>query len=452
MRLIDSLAITEELAELFSDESVLQTMFDFEVALVRVEARLGIVPHGAAEIIAAAAKPEFFDTQTISKDGQRAGTPIIPLVKALRQRVHASDPQSASFVHWGATSQDVADTALVLLLKKARRTFESGLTRLEKSLVGLAEKHANTAMLGRTLMQPAPPITFGLKTAGWLGSIRRSHKKLNDSIADTLIVQFGGASGTLAFLGDKGVAVGKALADELGLAYPEAPWHTHRDRLAALMCACGVITGALGKMARDTSLLMQNEVGEVTERSDSGRGVSSTMPNKRNPVGCVLTLAAANRVPGLVANFLSGMTQEHERGAGGWQAEWPTVAAIIQATGLAIDSMAEVAKGLTVDSARMRSNIDATHGTIFAEKAQTILAPHLGREAAHKLLESATAEAIGHGRRLSEVLAEKPEVTRYLDAKTLRNLENPELYLGVAEDFRTGLLSSAMRELRGEKE
>jgi 3-carboxy-cis,cis-muconate cycloisomerase len=197
---------------------------------------------------------------------------------------------------------------------------------------------------------------------------------------------------------------------------------------------------------------MQDEIREAAEAGDSGRGGSSTMPNKHNPVRCVLTLAAANRVPGLVAAFLSEMIQEHERGIGGWQAEWPTVAAIVQATGLAIDSMAEVAEGLTVDSARMRSNIDATHGTVFAEKALMILAPHLGRDVAHKLLESVTAEAVAQGRRLSEVLTEKPEVTHYLDTKALGDLENPELYLGVAEEFRTCLLSSLTPDFRSRKE
>jgi 3-carboxy-cis,cis-muconate cycloisomerase len=451
-RLIDCLATTDELAKLFSDESVLESMLEFEVALARVEARLGIIPHSAGEKIAASAKPEFFDAQTISKDGQQAGTPIIPLVKALRQRVHASDPQGASFVHWGATSQDAADTALILLLKKAHPIFESNLSRVEKSLHGLAEKHANTVMLGRTLMQPAPPVTFGLKAAGWLGAIHRSHRRLNGSFTDALILQFGGASGTLAFLGDKGIAVGKALADELGLAYPEAPWHTQRDRLATLMCACGVLTGTLGKMARDISLLMQDEIREAAETGDSGRGGSSTMPHKHNPVGCVLTLATANRVPGLVAAFLSEMIQEHERGTGGWQAEWPTVAAIIQATGLAVHSMALVAEGLTVDSARMRSNIDATHGTVFAEKAMAILAQRLDRDAAHKLLENATLEAVSHNRRLSEVLADMPEIKSHLDAQPLNDLEVPELYLGVAEEFRTRLLASLTPDLCSKKE
>ena len=291
-------------------------------------------------------------------------------------------------------------------------------------------------------MQSAPPITFGLKAAGWLAAIHRSRKRLNESFTDALILQFGGASGTLAFLGDKGMAVGKALADELELAYPEAPWHTHRDRLAALMCACGVLTGVLGKMARDVSLLMQSEVGEVAEAVDSGRGGSSTMPHKHNPVGCVLALAAANRVPGLVATFLSAMIQEHERGAGGWQAEWPTVAAITQATGLAINSMAEVVQGLSVDTARMRSNIEATNGAVFAEKAMLLLSPHLGREAAYRLLEKANRQAVASSRRLSDVVGEMPEVKDHLDFKALHDLEVPELYLGVADEFRKRLLAS----------
>ena len=451
-RLIDCLATTDQLAKLFFDESVLESMLEFEVALARVEARLGIIPQAAAEKITAAAKPEFFDAEAISRDSLRAGTPVIPLVKALRERVHATDPAAANFVHWGATSQDAADTALVLLLKKAHPIFESNLSRAEKSLHGLAEKHANTLMLGRTLMQPAPPITFGLKAAGWLGAIHRSHRRLNDSFTDALILQFGGASGTLAFLGEKGIAVGQALADEMGLAYPEAPWHTHRDRLAALMSACGVLTGALGKTARDISLLVQSEVGEVAEAADSGRGGSSTMPHKHNPVGCVLALAAANRVPALVAAFLAAMIQEHERGVGGWQAEWPTVAAIIQATGLAVNSMADVVQGLSVDSDRMRSNIEATNGAVFAEKAMLLLSPHLGREAAYRLLEKANREAVASGRRLSHVLGEMPEVKDHLDFKALHDLEVPELYLGVADELRKRLLASLDPDSRSKKE
>jgi 3-carboxy-cis,cis-muconate cycloisomerase len=300
-------------------------------------------------------------------------------------------------------------------------------------------------MLGRTLMQPAPPTTFGLKAAGWLNAIRRSHQRLNNAFAATLIVQFGGASGTLASLGEQGLAVGRALADELGLGLPDAPWHTHRDRLAELICACGILTGSLGKMARDISLLMQGEVGEAAEPSEPGRGGSSTMPHKRNPTGCSLALAAAVRVPGLVAGFLSAMVQEHERALGGWQSEWPTVSGIIQTCGLAAASMAEVAEGLTVDPARMRTNLEATKGVIFAERAMMLLGNKLGRDVAHKLLEGATRKSIAEGRSLAGVLADMPEVTQHLDSATVRELDVPEQYLGMADEFRTRLLASTPR-------
>ena len=443
VRLIESLATTDALAELFSDTSVLRAMLDFEVGLARAQARVGLLPREAAEAIAAVAKPESFDAAKLAQDALLAGALAIPLVKALTERVRASHPTAAGFVHWGATSQDVSDTALVLLLKRVQPILESDLSRLEIALRRLAEQHANTAMLGRTLLQAAPPVTFGLKAAGWLGSIHRCRMRLAAAFAEALMVQFGGATGTLASLGQQGIPVGSALAEELRLGFPDAPWHTHRDRLAALVCACGVLTGALGKMARDISLLMQTEVGEAAEPSGPGRGGSSTMPHKRNPSGCVVTLAAANRVPGLVANFLSAMVQEHERAAGSWQAEWPTIAALVQATGVAAASMAEVAEGLSLDAARMRANIDATRGVIFAERAMMLLGEKVGRDVAHKLLEEAARRSVAQGRHLAEVLAEMPEVTRHLDRAVLQKLEAPEEYLGSADAFRRRLLASA---------
>jgi 3-carboxy-cis,cis-muconate cycloisomerase len=442
-RLIDSLATTEKLAKLFSDAAVLQAMLDFEVALARAEARLGIIPQAAADAIAAAAKPDSFDPVQLAKDALVAGALPIPFVKALTELVRARDSSTAGFVHWGATSQDVADTALVLLLKRARPVLEADLDRLEAALLQLENTHANILMLGRTLLQAAPPVTFGLKAAGWLGSVHRCKARLAAAFDEALLLQFGGATGTLASLGDHGIAVGNELAKQLGLIYPDAPWHTHRDRMAALMCASGVLTGALGKMARDIALLMQTEVAEVAEPSAPGRGGSSTMPHKRNPSGCVVTLAAANRVPGLVATFLAAMVQEHERAAGNWQAEWPTVAALMQATGAAVASMAEVAEGLSVDAARMRGNIEATHGVIFAERAMMLLGEKLGRDVAHKLLDQAVRQSVTQRRNLYEVLSEMPEVSRHLDLETLRSIEAPEGYLGSADAFRKRLLSSA---------
>jgi 3-carboxy-cis,cis-muconate cycloisomerase len=444
-RLIDSLATTDALAERFSDQSVLQAMLDFEVALARAEAGVGVIPKSAAVGIAAAGKANGFDVASLVRDTLRNATPGVPLVKALTERVRAKNPEAAGFVHWGATSQDLADTTLVLLLKRAQPIIMADLIRLEAALRSLSERHKDTVMLGRTLMQAAPPVTFGLKAAGWLGAVSRGAKRLDAAFTDGLMVQFGGASGTLASLGEQGPAVALALAKELGLGLPDAPWHTHRDRLATLVSGCGVLTGSLGKMARDISLLMQTEVAEVAEPTGQGRGGSSTMPHKRNPVGCAVTLAAAHRVPGEVAGFLSAMVQEHERGVGGWQAEWPIVASVVQSTGLAAASMAEVAEGLSVDPARMWANIESTKGVIFAERAMMLLGASLGRDVAHKLVEDATRKSVAQGRTLSQVMAEMPEVKSRLDASALRTLESAEQYLGAAETFRKALLSSSQK-------
>jgi 3-carboxy-cis,cis-muconate cycloisomerase len=437
VQLIDSLASTEPLADVFSDQSILQAMLEFEVALARVEARLKIIPQAAAEVIATAANPEAFDIVAISRDTLRAGTPGIPLAKALTERVRAKDAAAARFVHWGATSQDVTDTALILLLRRAQPLLASDLARVEQALHRLAEQNQDTIMLGRTLLQGAPPVTFGLKAAGWLAAVRRSSARLRGSFAEALIVQFGGASGTLAALGEEGLAVARGLADELELACPDAPWHTHRDRLGNLVCACGVLTGSLG-----ISLLMQGEVGEAAEPGDSGRGGSSTMPHKRNPIGCAVTLAAAHRVPGLVSSYLSAMVQEHERAVGAWQSELPIIAAVTQATGVAAASIAEITEGLSVDSAQMRRNIDATLGTIFAEKVMLLLGQNLGRDIAHKLLEEATGRAVAQHQPLTRVLSDMPEVTRHIDQATINKLDVAEDYLGSADSFRIQQLQS----------
>ncbi len=440
VRLIDSLASTAPLAEVFSDGSILQALLDFETALARVESRLGIIPAHAAEAIAAVANPSNFDIAQLSEKTLRAGTPSIPLVKALTQLVRGRDAEAANFVHWGATSQDASDSALALLLKRAQPIIESDLARAQSALHALSEKHKATTMLGRTLLQAAPPITFGLKTAGWFAAIRRGQQRLSSAFAAAFILQFGGAVGTLAALGAQGPRVAEELAIELGLTVPEAPWHAHRDRLAALMCACAVLTGSVGKIARDISLLMQNEVGEVAEPESEGRGGSSTMPHKRNPIGCTVIIAAAGRMPGLIASYLSTMVQEHERSIGGSQSEWPTVAAVIQSTGLAAASMAEISEGLTADPERMREHLEATRGAIYAEKATMLLAAKIGREEAHRLVQEATRRAGAQNRKLAQVLREMPEATKHLANSALDNLAVAEDYLGAAEYFRQRLL------------
>jgi 3-carboxy-cis,cis-muconate cycloisomerase len=443
VRLMESLSTTGPLAELFSDDSVLRAMLAFEAALARVEGRLRIIPRAAASTIAAAARMAKLDGAAIAGESLQSGTPAIPFLRAFMEEVRTQDPVAAGFVHWGATSQDLSDTALILLLQKAQRIFESDLRRLERALQRLSERHKRTVMLGRTWLQAAPPVTFGLKAAGWFAAVHRGYQRLTAAFEDCLVLQFGGASGTLAALENDGPRIAQALATELKLACPEAPWHTQRDRLASLICAFGVLAGSLGKMARDITLLAQNEIAEVAEPARAGRGGSSTMPHKQNPVGSAMALAATQRVPGLVSSFLSAMVQEHERAAGGWQAEWSIVSDVVQNTGLAIASMAEVAEGLVVDSERMKANIAATNGVIFAERASMLLGRKIGRDQAHKLLEEATLKAAAGKRKLSQVLAETPEIEQHLSNAALRDLEKPEHYLGAAEEFRRALLASA---------
>jgi 3-carboxy-cis,cis-muconate cycloisomerase len=358
--LVDGLGTTDALAAVFSDESVLQVMLDVESALARVQAGLGIIPQTAATAIAAAARADHFDAASLAREGRASATPIVPLVAALRARVASVDAGAASFVHWGVTSQDISDTALVMLLKRTAPILEGTQTRLAQTLRAMSEAHAGTRMTGRTLLQPATPITFGLKVATWYAGIRRAWRQLEEAIAAAAVIQCAGPAGTLAALGDKGVPVRWALADALAL-HDGPPWHTERGRLAVVACGCGILTGALGKMARDVSLLMQYEVGEVAEPG----GGSSSMPHKRNPAGSARALAAATRTPGLVAAYLTGMVQEHERAAGGWQAEWPTLAALIQTTGAASEAMADVTEGLTVDRERMRQNMEGVGEPMF---------------------------------------------------------------------------------------
>lgn len=451
LRLIESLTTTESLAEAFSDISVLQAMLDFEVALARAEAELKIIPRSAAKTIAKVARAENFDVAALARETLRAGTPGIPAVKALRRKVQHSDATSADFVHWGATSQDVSDSALVLVLRKCGAILDADLNRLEAALQELIAQHKDTVMLGRTLLQPAPPITLGLKAAGWLGAVRRGHARMGSASSDALVLELGGASGTLAALGKRGIEVGERVAKKLNLRYPDAPWHTHRDRLAALVCACGILTGSIGKIARDMSLLMQAEIGEISEPGGSGRGGSSTMPQKRNPIASSIALAAANRVPGLVASFLMQMVQEHERAVGGLQAEWITMAGVMQSTGLAIASMAEAAEGLTVNRKRMEENLESTRGTVFAEKAAMLLSREVGRERAHQMLEQATDPQQQRDRTLSEILAQQPEIQGHISPKALNRLEDPQDYLGVARQFSDRLCGPSKRRLRRRK-
>ena len=433
MSMLDALFTTEAMQAAFSDRARLQGMLDFEAALARVEARLGVVPAGAADVIASHCRAELYDIDALARAAALAGNTAIPLVKALTARVARADAEAARYVHWGATSQDAMDTGLVLQLRAAFTALEQDLERLAAALARLAELHRRTPMAGRTWLQQAAPITFGLKAAGWLSALERDRERLRAARARALVLQLGGAVGTLAALGEQGMAVAAAIAEELDLALPECPWHGQRDRMAETAAALGLLTGGLGKMARDVSLMAQTEVGEVAEPQAPGRGGSSTLPHKRNPVGSAVMLAAAARVPGLVATMLTGMVQEHERGLGGWHAEWNTLPEIFRASAGAAAQAAQVMAGLEVDAARMRANLDATRGLVMAEAVGLALARHIGRAAAHEAVESASQRAIEQGSHLREVLAADPQVGRHLSAADLERLFDPAGYLGSSE-------------------
>ena len=419
-------------AAIFSDHGRLQGMLDFEAALATAEARLGVIPAAAAPPISAKCRAELFDPTALAEATARAGNPAIPLVKRLTALVAVDAPEAARFVHWGASSQDAMDTGLVLQLREALVPIDSDLTRLADALAVLAAAHKMTLLPGRTWLQHAVPVTFGLKAAGWLDAIERHRIRLTSLRPRLLALQFGGAAGTLAGLGDRGLAVAAALAEELELTLPDIPWHTQRDRLAELATTCGMIVGTLGKIARDLSLLMQTDVAEAFEPAGDGRGGSSTMPHKRNPVTSTVVMAAATRAPGLVATLLASMVQEHERGLGGWHAEWMALPELVNLTAGAISQMADTMASLEVDADRMKANLEKTRGLIMAEAVMLSLGSKLGRLAAHERVEAACRLAVTGGRHLRQVLAEDPVVTAQLDTLDFDRLFDPQNYIGAA--------------------
>jgi len=432
-RLLDPLFTTDRMRAVFSDRGRLQGMLDFEAALARAEARVGVVPAAAVGPIVAECRAEALDVDELARGAALSGNTAIPVVKALTALVAKRDQSAARYVHWGATSQDAMDTGLVLQLRDALDLIEADLARLSDVLAALAGDHKRTVLAGRTWLQQATPVTFGLKAAGALSAIERHRARFRELRPRVLVLQFGGASGTLAALGADGLKVAAALADELKLALPDLPWHAHRDRVAEVATALGLLVGTLGKIARDVSLLMQTEVGEAFEPAAAGKGGSSTMPHKRNPVACAAILAAAIRVPGLVSVMLTAMVQEHERGLGDWHAEWDTLPEIACLAAGALGQLVQVLAGLELDPARMAANLEATRGLILAEAVTMALGGAIGRLPAHHLVEAACRRAAGEGRHLREVLGEDPEVGKHLSAADLARLLDPVNYVGLAE-------------------
>jgi 3-carboxy-cis,cis-muconate cycloisomerase len=424
------------------DAATLQHMLDFEAALARAEAEVGVIPASAVGPIVNACKAELFDLSKLAEAATRSGNLAIPLVKTLTAAVAKADADAARYVHWGATSQDVIDTATMLGLRAAIDVLLSELDRAITGFAGLARKHRDTAMVARTWLQHALPMPFGLKLAEYAAALHRSRTRLKRLRGEGLALQFGGAAGTLAALGDSGLLVAEELAAVLGLPLPDAPWHSHRDRIADAASGFAILTGSCGKIARDVSLMMQTDVAEAFEPSGEGRGGSSTMPHKRNPVAAATALAAATMAPNLAATIFAAQVQDHERSAGPWHAEWPTLPTLQLVTSGALAAIVDIAEGLEVDAARMRANLEATNGLIMAEAVTFALAEKIGKSDAHHLVEAASKKALAAKQHLRDVLTSDPKITAHLGADKLASLFEPMAYQGVSQTLIDRLLTS----------
>ena len=424
------------------DLASLQNMLDFEAALARAEAATGVIPQSAAAPIAAACRAESFDLAGLAVSATRSGNLAIPLVKALTANVAKANPDASRYVHWGATSQDVIDTATMLTL---RAGIDALLADIDRAIAGfalLARQHRDTPMVARTWLQHALPMPFGLKLAEYAAALHRSRKRLRRLRTETLALQFGGAAGTLAALGDNGLLVAAKLAELLDLPLPDAPWHTHRDRIAEAASVFAITAGSCGKIARDVSLMMQTDVAEAFEPSGEGRGGSSTMPHKRNPVAAASALAAATMAPNLAATIFAAQVQEHERSAGPWHAEWPTLPTLMLVTSGALAATVDIAEGLEVDAARMRDNLETTGGLIMAEAVTFALAEKIGKSDAHHLIEAASKKAVADKKHLRDVLSADPKIAAQLDPAMIAKLFEPTAYQGASQALIDRLLAS----------
>jgi len=446
MKIFDALVGDPAVDALFSDAGLVAAMLRVEVALAKAEAAIGVIPERAVDAIEQSADVAGYDLTALATDAAQAGNLAIPLVRHLTNRVARIDADSARYVHWGATSQDTIDTAMVLQLRDAITIVLASIERAADAAAMLAERHARTVMAGRTWLQHATPITFGLKAAGWMSMLDRTRADVREALERARVLQLGGASGTLAAFGDRGMEVARAMAADLDLLQPGLPWHASRDRVAALASALGVATGAMGKIARDIALLAQTEVAEAFEPAGDGRGISSTMPQKRNPVSSSVVLAASVRVPGLVATVLAAMPQEHERALGGWQAEWETIPVLVRLTAGAARHTAEMLGGLEVDAARMRANIELTRGVSLAESVSMALAEHVGKRDAHRLIGEGAKRAMAEQRTLASVLADMSEVTKHLSREEIERRLDAERYLGASEQLVRDALALRGRE------
>ncbi len=416
MNLVGRSFARDAFVQALSAEAFVRAMLDFERALAGAEGDASVIPPEAARVIAAACTDLHPPPEALASEGKRSGSLAVPLVKALTEHVARADARAAAFVHYGSTSQDVLDTALVLCLKPCLADADGVLATSVRRLAGHARLHAGVVMLGRTLMQPATPITAGLKIARWAAALHRCRLRLADARDRALCVQLGGAVGTLDALGGKRVAVRRGVAERLSLGEARA-WHDHRDELLRLMAELAIVTATVGKIARDVALLSQAEVGEMLESPPTkGVGGSSAMPHKRNPVACLQALAAAVRAPGLMATLLSGALGEHERALGGWQAELVTIPELVDAAGSALDALERIAAGLVVNAERMKANLELLQGLVFSERLARLIVRDTDRASALALVDDWSALAVREHRHLKDVaIAARPSLAGQID-------------------------------------
>jgi 3-carboxy-cis,cis-muconate cycloisomerase len=432
-----------ETNERLSEEAYVRALVEVEAALAKAQARLGIIPSSAGEQISRA-RSKTLDIGALTKGTMRSGFPIIALVQELRKQV---DSSAAPYVHWGATTQDIMDTACVLQMRSVIKLFRDRLAELARHLSELSSRHRSTVLAGRTHGQQALPVSFGLKVASWLAPLIRHTDRLDEISPRLLVVQFGGAAGTLAALGDKGLAVMEGLADDLDLAAPVMPWHAQRDGFVEFAGWLSLLTGCLGKMAQDIILLAQTEVEEVAESGEKGRGGSSTMPQKSNPITSELILAAARTNASLLSALHHGLIQEHERATHGWQLEWLTLPQMMILTGGALKHALYLARNLRVDTERMHANIARAHDVILAEAAVFALSDHMSRPKADELVKKACGIAVSDGRPLIEVVKTLVGAAVADGAIDWQALAQPENYLGETEKIIERVLKSANRLL-----
>jgi 3-carboxy-cis,cis-muconate cycloisomerase len=431
---------TAEMRSVFSDENRVQKYLDFEAALARAQARLGIIPKPAAEEICRHCHAAEIDFGKLKRETERIGYPVLPVVQQL---VGLCRDGLGEWCHWGATTQDITDTATVMQIREALVVIERHIDGIIGALAALARKYRDTPMAGRSNLQQAVPITFGYKVATLLAAFARHRERLNELRSRVLVGEFGGAAGTLSSLGGRGLATQAELMKDLKLGVPAIAWHTVRDTIAEVGCFLGLVTGTCGKIALDIKLLMQTEVEEVYEPFHEGRGSSSTMPQKRNPISSVYVTALVSVVRQQVAALLDAMVEDHERATGPWEIEWIVIPEIFCLTAGALAQTEFVLKGLQVDEKKMRANLDLTKGLIVSEAVMMGLGPYLGRQYAHDLVYDICRRVVATGRPLVDLLAENAEIAKHLDRPALEKLCDPANYLGEAGAMVDRVLATA---------